>query len=191
VRKKIKLKINDKRDSFGGNIKRPYYLFLEIGEKQFVFSNKVKAKKWLVSFENELNSIAHELIQYFPKLYNYNVCLSLNLGLPEQKRMRNSLEFYMERFWRLYNVNQTTAVGREINNMYSEIHNQLNNYKKVLGKNSRNQNLLNQVKIDLKHLKYLRNDINVLFDVDENLLSLKEIEKTYKISQSDIYLRIA
>ena len=191
MRKKIKLKINDKRDSFGGNIKRPYYLFLEIGEKQFVFSNKVKAKKWLVSFENELNSIAHELIQYFPKLYNYNVCLSLNLGLPEQKRMRNSLEFYMERFWRLYNVNQTTAVGREINNMYSEIHNQLNNYKKVLGKNSRNQNLLNQVKIDLKHLKYLRNDINVLFDVDENLLSLKEIEKTYKISQSDIYLRIA
>jgi hypothetical protein len=45
VRIKIRLKIIDQRLSFNGNIKRPNYLFIEMREKRFVFSNKVKAKK--------------------------------------------------------------------------------------------------------------------------------------------------
>jgi hypothetical protein len=191
VRKKIKLHIKDKRESFGGDIKRPYYLFIEMGEKSFVFSNKVKAKKWLVTFENNLNTLTQELIQYFPKLYNYNVCLSLNIGYPEQKRMRNSLDFWMERYYKLYNSNQGFSIGREVNGIHSEISQQLLFYKKVLGKNSRNQNLLNQLKIDIKHLKYLGNDIDSLFDVDKTLKSLKkvEIKPTEKLSEN--YLRIA
>ena len=66
-------------------------------------------------------------------------------------------------------------------------------YKELLGKNSRNQTLLTQVKIDIKHLKYLKNDIDVLFDVDENLLALgKTVENTNDDSTtSENYLRIA
>ena len=63
--------------------------------------------------------------------------------------------------------------------------------KKLLGKNSRNQVLLTQIKMEIKHLKYLKNDIDVLFDVDQNLLSLGKIEKTTKINQSENYLSIA
>jgi hypothetical protein len=185
VRKKIRLKIKDQRLSFNGNIKRPYYLFIEMGEKRFVFSNKVKAKKWLVSFENDLNSLTQELIEYFPKLYNYNVCLSLNMDFPEQKRMRDSLDFWMERYWKIYNSNQDVSIGRELNGIFAVISDQLLFYKKVLGKNNRNQNLLNQAKIDMKHIKYLGND------VDKTLKCLKEVEikPTEKLSEN--FLRIA
>jgi hypothetical protein len=45
--------------------------------------------------------------------------------------------------------------------------------------------------MEIKHLKYLKNDIDVLFDVDKNLLSLGKLEKTKTINQSEKYLRIA
>ena len=162
-----------------------------MGEKKFVFSNKVKAKKWLVSFENDLNTLTQELIQYFPKLYNYNVCLSLNMHFPEQIKMRDSLDFWMQRYWRLYNADQDFSIGREINGMHAVISEQLLFYKKVLGKNSRNQNLLNQAKIDIKHIKYLGNEIDALFDVDKTLKCLKEVEIKPTEKLSDNYLRIA
>jgi hypothetical protein len=193
VRKKIKLHIKDKRNSFDGNIKRPYYLFLQMGEKQFVFSNKVKANKWLVTFENKLNTLAQELILNVPKLYNYNVQLSLHMSYPEQKKMREDLDFVMERYWQLYNSNNLTSIGREINNIFCQINEQMEFYKKLLGKNSRNQSALTEAKINIKHLKYLRNDIDQLFDVDKNLLLLsKSVEKIQeKLSLSETYLRIA
>ena len=191
MRKKINLHIKDKRKSFGGDIKRPYFLFIEMGEKQFVFSNKVKAKKWLVSFENNLNTLTQELILNVPKLYNYNTLLSLNMDFPKQKRLRENLDGVMERYWRIYNTDHVTAIGREVNNMSYEILEQMEFYKKLLGKNSRNQALLTQVKTEIKHLKYLKNDIDILFDVDKNLLSLGKFEKVEKIEQSENYLRIA
>ena len=191
MRKKINLHIKDKRNSFGGDIKRPYFLFIEMGEKQFVFSNKVKAKKWLVTFENNLNTLTQELILNVPKLYNYNTLLSLNMDFPKQKSMREYLDYVMQRYWKIYNSNHIISIGKEINTIYYEIESQMEFYKKLLGKNSRNQVLLTQIKTEIKHLKYLKNDIDVLFDVDQNLLSLGKIEKTTKINQSENYLRIA
>ena len=191
MRKKIKLHIKDKRASFGGSIKRPYFLFLEMGEKQFVFSNKVKAQKWLVTFENKLNTLTQELILNVPKLSNYNTLLSLNMDFPKQRNMRESMDYVMEQYWKLYNSNHLTSIGREINFIYYEIELQMEFYKNILGKNSRNQALLTQIKMEIKHLKYLKNDINVLFDVDKNLLSLGKLEKTKTINQSENYLRIA
>ena len=191
MRKKIKLHIKDKRKSFGGDIKRPYFLFIEMGEKQFVFSNKVKAEKWLVTFENKLNTITQELILNVPKLSNYNTLLSLNMDFPTQRNMRESIDSVMEKYWKLYNSNHLTSIGREINSIYYEIELQMEFYKNLLGKNSRNQALLTQIKMEIKHLKYLKNDIDVLFDVDKNLLALGKLEKTKTINQSEKYLRIA
>ena len=191
VRKKIKLHIKDKRESFGGNIKRPYFLFLEMGDKQFVFSNKVKAKKWLVTFENDLNALTQELILYIPKLYNYNTILSLSMDFPSQKNMRGDLDNSMERYWDLYNSEYVTSIRKEINNIYYIISSQIEFYKKLLGKNSRNQSLLTQIKTEIKHLKHLKNDFDALFDVDKKLLSLGKLEKTKTINQSENYLRIA
>lgn len=191
MRKKIKLHIKDKRESFGGNIKRPYFLFIEMGEKQFVFSNKVKAQKWLVTFENNLNTLIQELILNIPKLYNYNTLLSLNMDFPKQRNMRENLNYSMECYWRIYNSNYVTAIGKEVNTIYYEIEEQLEFYKKLLGKSSRNQALLTQIKTETKHLKYLKNDIDALFDVDKVLLSLGRMEKTKTINQSEHYLRIA
>jgi hypothetical protein len=164
-----------------------------MGEKQFVFSNKVKANKWLVTFENKLNTLAQELILNVPKLYNYNVQLSLHMSYPEQKKMREDLDFVMQRYWQLYNSNNLTSIGREINNIFCQINEQMEFYKKLLGKNSRNQSALTEAKINIKHLKYLRNDIDQLFDVDKNLLLLsKSVEKIQeKLSLSETYLRIA
>ena len=191
MRKKIKLHIKDKRESFGGNIKRPYFLFLEMGEKQFVFSNKVKAKKWLVTFENNLNTLLQELILNVPKLYQYNTLLLLSMDFPKQRNMREYLDYAMGRYWKLYNSDNVSSIGKEINNIYYIIEEQMEFYKKLLGKNSRNQALLTQIKTEIKHLKYLKNDIDVLFDVDKNLLSLGKLEKTKTINQSENYLRIA
>jgi hypothetical protein len=162
-----------------------------MGEKQFVFSNKVKAKKWLVTFENNLNTLTQELILNIPKLYNYNTLLSLNMDFSKQKNMRGDLDYSMERYWRIYNSNYVTSIGKEVNNIYYEIENQMEFYKKLLGKSSRNQALLSQIKTETKHLKYLKNDIDALFDVDKVLLSLGKMEKTKTINQSENYLRIA
>ena len=191
MRKKIRLHIKDRRESFGGNIKRPYFLFLEMGEKQFVFSNKVKAQKWLVTFENNLNTLIQELILNIPKLYSYNTLLSLNMDFPKQRNMRENLNYSMECYWRIYNSNYVTTIGKEVSNIYFEIEEQMEFYKKVLGKSSRNQALLTQIKTEIKHLKYLKNDIDALFDVDKVLLSLGRMEKTKTINLSELYLRIA
>lgn len=191
MRKKIRLHIKDRRESFGGDIKQPYFLFLEMGEKQFVFSNRVKAKKWLVTFENNLNTLTQELILNIPKLYNYNTLLSLNMDFPKQRKMRENLDYSMERYWRIYNSDYVSSVGREVNTIYYEIEAQMEFYKKLLGKSSRNQALLSQIKTETKHLKYLKNDIDALFDVDKVLLSLGRMEKTKTINQSEHYLRIA
>ena len=64
-------------------------------------------------------------------------------------------------------------------------------YIKLLGKNSRNQALLTQIKTEIKPLKYLKNDIDVLFNIDKNLLSLGKLEKAKTINKSENYLRIA
>jgi hypothetical protein len=177
VRKKIRLHIKDRRESFGGDIKQPYFLFLEMGEKHFVFSNKVKAQKWLVTFENNLNTLIQELILNIPKLYNYNTLLSLNMDFPKQRKMRENLDYSMERYWRIYNSDYVSSVGREVNTIYYEIEAQLAFYKKLLGKSSINQALLSQIKTETKHLKYLKNDIDALFDVDKVLLRWVEWKK--------------
>ena len=191
MRKKIKLNLGDKRLSFNGNIKKPYYLFIEMGEKQFAFSNKVKAKKWLVSFENKLNDLTQELIIFIPKLYNYNTLFSLNMGLPQQKSYRDNLDYCLTRYWMLYNTSDTSSIGRELNNIRYEVFEQLEYFKKNLSKNARNQSLLRDVKIDLKQLKYLSNEIDELFDVDKNLKALDQREKGRCFEISENYLRIA
>jgi hypothetical protein len=53
------------------------------------------------------------------------------------------------------------------------------------------RSLLTQIKTETKHLKYLKNDIDALFDVDKVLLSLGSVEKTKTINQSELYLKIA
>ena len=85
-----------------------------MGEKHFVFSNKVKAQKWLVTFENKLNSLTQELILNIPKLYDYNTQLSLFMTFPKQKSLREDLDFLMNRYWLLYNSNHKNSIGREI-----------------------------------------------------------------------------
>jgi hypothetical protein len=115
------------------------------------------------------------------------------MSYPEQKKKREDIDFVMQRYWLLYNSNNLTSIGREINNIFHQIESQMEFYKKLLGKNSRNQSSLTEAKINIKHLKYLRNDIDQLFDVDKNLLLLsKSGEKIQdKSNLSEIYLRIA
>jgi hypothetical protein len=77
-----------------------------------------------------------------------------------------------------------------VNGRYAVISEQLLFYKKVLGKNNKNQNLLNQAKIDLKHIKYLGNDVNALFAVDKTLKCLTKVEIKPREKRSENYLRI-
>ena len=113
------------------------------------------------------------------------------MDFSKQKNMRGDLDYSMERYWRIYNSNYVTSIGKEVNTIYYEIEHQMEFYKKLLGKSSRNQALLSQIKTETKHLKYLKNDIDALFDVDKVLLSLGKMEKTKTINQSENYLRIA
>lgn len=79
------------------------------------FSYKFKAKKWLVSFEDDVNTLTQELIKYFSKLFNYIENLSLNMHFLEQIKIRDSLDFWMQRYWRIYNADQDFSIGREVN----------------------------------------------------------------------------
>ena len=189
MRKKIKLHIKDKRDSFNGNIKYPYYLFIKIGKESFAFSNKRKALNWLVKFENEVNELFHELVSHTSNLYKLNIHLIEFMKFSELNSNRENLHFYLNRYHDLLNTStyRDFSIGSEINKFYYEIESQYSLYKNTLRTNNRLNYLYQKTKQDIKSLKRLKNDFDLL---------LKDIDGVIKVENNtqmpkEILLRIA
>ena len=190
MRKKIRLKINDSRDSYGNlHQKKPYYLFIEIGKESFAFSNKRKAQNWLVKFENEVNELFSEMVSHSSNLYKLNIHLIEFMRFSELNSKRENLHFYLNRYYDLLNSSnyRNYSIGAEINKFYYEIESQYTFYKNTLRNNNRLNYLYQKTRQDLKSLKRLKNEFDLLLkDID----GIVRVDKG-SFSPTEILLRIA
>jgi hypothetical protein len=190
MRKKIKLRIKDERDSYGNlHQKKPYYLFIEIGKESFAFSNKKKAQIWLKKFEKEVNELFSEMVNHTATLYQLNIHLIEFIRFSELNSKRENLHFYLNRYYDLLNSSdyREYSIGSEINKFYYEIENQYSFYKNTLRTNNRLNYLYQKTRQDHKSLKRLKNDFDLLLkDID----GIVRVEKG-SLSPTEILLRIA
>jgi hypothetical protein len=181
MKKGINLKIKDYRDSFNEpHKKKPYYLFIEYGSQTFVFSNKKLAERWLVKFKKESTELYKELGTYILKLYELNIKLVSQLNFVSFKKNIAILDYCLERYSKVLNGNSVyeIQIGREINSTYYQIENQIFLLKKNLQKNNRNNSLLIETNVQIKLLKRLRFQFDLLLS---DTSGIKKIETSEKI----------
>lgn len=177
MQRKINLKIKDIRDSFAGHKKKPYYLFIQYGSKNFVFSNKDKAKRFLTKFKNEATSIFLEMGNHLSFLYTVNINLANTQNHLNYIKNSNGLDSISKRYsFVLTNKYQDISIGREVNNFYYELDSQYIYYRDFLIKNNRSNFLLNQIRIKMKSIRRLRRDLDLLFNDVNGVNELSDIE---------------
>lgn len=178
MQRNINLKISDYRDSFNEpHKKKPYYLFIEYGSKNFVFSNKDKANRFLTKFKKESTSIYLELGQHLNFLYTTNInCVHV---LNHRKYLKNTsdLNNISNRFsFVLTNKITEISIGREVNNFYYSIDSLYIEFRDLLSKNNRSNFLLNQVRIKMKAIRRLRKDLDLILYDANGIYELSNIE---------------
>lgn len=190
MEKKINLKLSDYRDFFNEpHKKKPYYLFIEYGSKQFAFSNKKNADKWLVKFKKESTELYKELGGYLINFHEFQIKLISILEYSKFKNSLSSIQFATDRYFKVLNgvLIEDINIGREINNLYYLLENQFTLIKKVLQKNNRNQTLLFQIKVILKSLVRLRLQFDILLS---DVTGVKKVISSDKIQYLN-HLKIA
>lgn len=163
MERKISLEIKDYRDSFNEpHKKKPYYLFVEFGEKRFVFSNKKTANRFLSMFKNESTDLYCELGVYLGKLFYYNITLVQKVSFLTYKKNLENLEHYAVRYSYVINSKNEIIIGREILNLYYFLFEELQIIKTILNVNNRSTVLMREVKREIKSIKRLKKDFDLL-----------------------------
>lgn len=167
---KINLEIKDYTDSFNEpHKKKPYFLYIQYGQKNFVFSNKNKANRFLSKFKKESHLLFKELGLFISDLHLLNIKLVSNMNYLQFKKNTDNLSFSSERYAKFLSNFQKTHVpiGREIDLIYYDILNQYAFFNKFLSKNNRSNILLENVKIKTKMMIRLKKDFDcLLIDAD-------------------------
>ena len=188
MKKKIKLNIQDERKSFGYlHQSKPYFLFLEYGEKRFYFSNKQIAKKWLVQFEIKLTDLLKELVSHFVNLIQLNISLTEYFEPNELSTKRDIINHLLARYGNLY-LTSDVAIGREINNIYFEILDQYKFYIFFLRNNNRFNYQYELQRQNLKSLKRLKVDLELLTTKVDNCIITEKKQK--KVKNLSSFLKI-
>jgi hypothetical protein len=183
---KIKLELKDTRLSYRSKKETPYCLFIEYGSESFYFSNEKKAKKWLCDFEKAATELLKELVTHLHLLFENNVLLTPYLDFPSLQNHASNLIEIQKRYYYLFN-RKDLSVGREINNIYSEIENQYQFYRKFYQKNNRFNYQYQKTRQNIKSLKRLRKEFDLLL-TDKN--GIKKIENSEPIQMTS-FLKIA
>ena len=167
LKRKINLEIKDYRDSFNEpHKKKPYYLFVEFGERKFVFSNKKTANRFLSMFKNESTELFCELGQHLEKLFYYNISLVQKIDFLIYKKNLENLKDYALRYSYVLHSKNDIVIGREILNLYYSLLDELQTIKKILQSNNRSNTLLRELKSEIKSIKRLKKDFDLLlFDI--------------------------
>lgn len=187
MKRKIKLEIKDYRDSFDEpHKKKPYFLYVQSGGHSFYFSNKKKAQRWLSKFTTEATELYREIGSYLIRLYELNILCVDFISLVNFQKKRQEIELYTERYWRVlrgFTMGQSVQIGRELNIMYKVIYEQLNFYRSLLRKNNRCQIKFETIRYELKQLKRLRVDFDLLLSDVDGMKKVTKIEEPKKLSE--------
>lgn len=186
--KKIKLKIDDQRFYTNSkNLKKPYFLFLEIGKESFYFSNKEIANKWLSKFEKEINLILREIFIEYHHLFKLNISLLRNMEFLTLNKLRSELNDNIFRYTKLLNTTINFSILREINNFFLTLYHQNKIYLNFLRKNNRFHFLYQESLIQKRNINRLSKDIDILFS---STSGLKKVTKQHK-SEFLNFLKVA
>jgi hypothetical protein len=173
MKKKINLLIKDYRDSFNEpHKKKPYFLFIEYGSQSFTFSNKDKAKRFLVQFQNESTALYKELGNFLSDCYKTNISLVHLLPRADYLSILKRLNTLTSRYSFILNTKTEIAIGREIDLIYYELKSIYTIYLAFLSSNNRSFYLLKELKFNVKSLKRLRKDLDFLLSDSDGIEKL-------------------
>ncbi len=163
-RKNIKLELKDYRDSFNEpNKKKPYYLYVEWGNRNFYFSNKKKAERWLAKFKKESTELYREVSFMLFDMFKINLSMCELLSFPNAVSLRDSLIWHATNFNKLnLGVGSNIEIGRELKAVYNELLNHLSVYRKALRKNNRFRFLYEQIRTMIKKARRLKTEFDLL-----------------------------
>lgn len=192
MEKQINLKIKDYRDSFHEpHKKKPYYLFIEYGSQNFVFSNKEKAKRFLAKFKKESTLLYKELGYHLSSLHMININLAHVQHYSEYLKISNRLHHFGNRYSKVLNSSKgiDIQIGREINNAYYELDSIYLYFRDFLARHNRLNGILQDVRFKMKAIRRLRRDFDLLLLNAEGVNEITNLEiKSIKYNQ---ILRIA
>lgn len=190
MERKINLEIRDYRDSFNEpHKKKPYYLFVEFGDRRFAFSNKKTANRFLSMFQNEATDLFCELGTHLGRLFYYNISLVQKIDYIKYKKNLENLEHFALRYSYVINSKNDIIIGREILNLYYSLLDELQGIKKILQTNNRSNILLRELKREIKSIKRLKKDFDLLlYDISGVREVTNDKDVTFKFEN---ILRIA
>jgi hypothetical protein len=192
MEKRISLQIKDYRDSFNEpHKKKPYYLYIEYGSQNFVFSNKSKANRFLAKFKKESTLLYMELGYHLSSCYMLNINLANILSHPQYLKIQNKLTSSSERYSKVLTGKGSLniAIGREINNMYFELDSIYIYFRDFLGKHNRLNYLLQEIRFKMKSIRRLRKDLDLLLSSALGINDITNID--VKSIEFEKILRIA
>ena len=166
MEKLLNIKINHFSDSFDSTQKDPYYMVVEYRKEYFYFKNKKESQRWLAKFKKESTALYKELGIYLAKVYAYHIQLVTIIDHSEYQKGILDLSFYNIRYSKLLKTDLagTINLGSEVEKLYQTIVFYLTEYKDVTKKSTRFQGVNADIIFNIKNIKRLRKDFDVLFE---------------------------
>lgn len=163
-RKNIELKLKDHRHSFDEpHMKKPYYLYVEWGNRNFYFSNKRKAERWLKKFEKEATELYREVNIMLFEMFKINCVLCDYLHPKTARELREDIIWYADKFNKVsLGFNYQMEIGTELRRIMNSLMRHLSYYRKVLRRNNRFRYLYEDVRFKIKQARRLKSDFAIL-----------------------------
>ena len=164
MKNNFELELKDYRDSFNEpHKKKPYYLYVGSGNRNFYFSNKFKAERWLTKFKKSSSELYRELNYMLFDLFKLSATLIEITDYATVMRLQKSIQWHYDHYHKIYvNLVRGVEVGRELKNVYHELIKQLNYYKSRLVKSTRFRYLHEKVNQDIRKAKRLYKEFDLL-----------------------------
>lgn len=163
MQKKLNLKLSDKRNFYNGDFKKPYYLYVEWGNRNFYFSNKRKAERWLKKFAKESTELHRELTLMVVDLLKINCVLNHLLNNKTSLNFKEDVFYHTGRYSELLRYTTISVeIGRELKPLLNTLLNQLAYYRKITRKNNRYNYLYEEIRFKIKQTRRLQNDFKIL-----------------------------
>lgn len=164
-RKLLNIKLKDYRHTFNEpHKKKPYYLYVEWGNRNFYFSNKRKAERFLKKFQKESTDIHRELNIMLFETFKINCLICEHLNIKQAKDFREEIIWFADNFQKqnLGNFGGNCEIGLELKRVLNVLIKHLGVYRVVLRKNNRYRYLYEDVRFKIKQAKRLKKEFDVL-----------------------------
>lgn len=166
MEKLLNIKITHFSEHFEFTQKKPYYMIVEYRKDYFYFQNKRESQRWLSKFKKESTALYKELGIYLVKVYSYHIQLVSIIDFNKYEKGIHDLAYYNIRYSKLLKTDLLGKinVGSEVDKLYDTIFFYFQEYKDITQKNARFQGVHSDINFNIKNIKRLRKDLDILFE---------------------------